>query len=111
MTKHYTDFQGRVARRDFWTYIAVYVALAVIVAIVQGMVGLRSARFGAARLVPADRGDHRETPSGYGQERLACLDPHDPGPDQHDGHVHCRRWPSAARVLLLIFLPFCGCSA
>ena len=40
VTKHYTDFHGRVARRDFWTYIAVYVALAVVVAIVQGMVGL-----------------------------------------------------------------------
>jgi uncharacterized membrane protein YhaH (DUF805 family) len=39
VTKHYTDFQGRVARRDFWTYIAVYVALAVVVAIVQGLVG------------------------------------------------------------------------
>jgi len=40
VTKQYTDFHGRVARRDFWTYIAVYVALAVIAAIVQGMVGL-----------------------------------------------------------------------
>jgi len=40
VTKHYTDFQGRVARRDFWTYIVVYVALAVIVAIVEGLVGL-----------------------------------------------------------------------
>jgi uncharacterized membrane protein YhaH (DUF805 family) len=40
VTKHYADFHGRVARRDFWTYIAVYIALAVIVAIVQGMVGL-----------------------------------------------------------------------
>ena len=39
MTKHYTDFQGRVARRDFWTYIVVYIALALIVAIVQGLVG------------------------------------------------------------------------
>jgi len=39
VTKHYSDFQGRVARRDFWTYIAVYVALAVVVAIVQGLVG------------------------------------------------------------------------
>ena len=39
VTKHYTDFQGRVARRDFWTYIVVYIALALIVAIVQGLVG------------------------------------------------------------------------
>ena len=37
--QHYTDFQGRVSRRDFWTYIVVYVALAVIVAIVQGLLG------------------------------------------------------------------------
>ena len=40
VTKHYSDFQGRVARRDFWTYIAVYIALAVIVDIVQGLIGL-----------------------------------------------------------------------
>jgi len=39
VTTHYTDFQGRVSRRDFWTYIAVYIALAVIVAIVQGLIG------------------------------------------------------------------------
>ena len=39
VTKHYTDFQGRVARRDFWTYIVVCIALALIVAIVQGLVG------------------------------------------------------------------------
>jgi uncharacterized membrane protein YhaH (DUF805 family) len=39
VTKHYTDFQGRVARRDFWTYIVVYIALALIVAIIQGLVG------------------------------------------------------------------------
>jgi uncharacterized membrane protein YhaH (DUF805 family) len=39
VTKHYTDFRGRVGRRDFWTYIAVYIVLAVVVAIVQGLVG------------------------------------------------------------------------
>ena len=39
VTKHYSDFQGRVARRDFWTYIVVYVALAILVAIVQGLIG------------------------------------------------------------------------
>jgi uncharacterized membrane protein YhaH (DUF805 family) len=37
LTEHYTDFQGRVSRRDFWIYIAVYVALLVIVAIVQSL--------------------------------------------------------------------------
>jgi uncharacterized membrane protein YhaH (DUF805 family) len=41
VTKHYTDFRGRVSRHDFWTYILVYVALAVIVAIVQRPVGVR----------------------------------------------------------------------
>jgi len=40
VSRHYTDFHGRVARRDFWTYVAVYVALAVIAAIIQGMIGL-----------------------------------------------------------------------
>jgi uncharacterized membrane protein YhaH (DUF805 family) len=39
VTKHYTDFRGRVPRRDFWTYVVVYVALAVIVAMVQGLIG------------------------------------------------------------------------
>lgn len=39
VTQHYADFQGRVSRRDFWTYIAVYVALAIVIALVQGMVG------------------------------------------------------------------------
>lgn len=40
VTEHYADFQGRVSRRDFWTYIAVYVGLAVVVAILQALVGL-----------------------------------------------------------------------
>jgi uncharacterized membrane protein YhaH (DUF805 family) len=39
VTKHYRDFQGRVSRRDFWTYALIYLAVAVIVAIVQGLVG------------------------------------------------------------------------
>ena len=40
VTKHYSDFQGRVARRDFWTYVLVCLAVAVIVAVVQGLVRL-----------------------------------------------------------------------
>jgi uncharacterized membrane protein YhaH (DUF805 family) len=40
VTKHYSDFQGRVSRRDFWTYALIYLGGAVIVAIVQGLVGL-----------------------------------------------------------------------
>ena len=39
VTRHYTDFQGRVARWDFWTYIVVYLALALVVAILQGLIG------------------------------------------------------------------------
>jgi uncharacterized membrane protein YhaH (DUF805 family) len=39
VTRHYADFEGRVSRRDFWTYIAVYLVLAVMVALVQGLVG------------------------------------------------------------------------
>jgi uncharacterized membrane protein YhaH (DUF805 family) len=41
VTDHYTDFNGRVSRRDYWTYIAVYVVLAIGVAIVAGVLGLR----------------------------------------------------------------------
>ena len=40
VTDHYTDFTGRVSRKDFWTYIAVYLVIAIGVAIVQGIVGL-----------------------------------------------------------------------
>jgi uncharacterized membrane protein YhaH (DUF805 family) len=40
VTQHYTDFHGRVSRRDFWTYIVVYIALAVVVAIVEALIGL-----------------------------------------------------------------------
>src|SRR5262245_62619308 len=41
VTQQYADFHGRVSRRDFWTYIAVYIGLAVIVAILQALVGFR----------------------------------------------------------------------
>ena len=41
LTDHYTDFNGRVSRRDFWTYVAVYVVLAIGVAIVTNLAGLR----------------------------------------------------------------------
>ncbi len=37
---HYADFNGRVSRKDYWTYIAVYVVIAIGVAVVQGLVGL-----------------------------------------------------------------------
>ena len=39
VTHHYSDFHGRVSRRDFWTYVAVYIGLALVVAIVQSMIG------------------------------------------------------------------------
>jgi len=41
VTQHYADFNGRVSRRDFWTYVAVYVALVIGVAIIAGILGLR----------------------------------------------------------------------
>ena len=37
VTQHYADFNGRVSRRDFWTYVAVYVALVIGVAIIAGI--------------------------------------------------------------------------
>ena len=41
VTDHYADFNGRVSRRDFWTYVAVYVVLMIGVAIVTMVIGLR----------------------------------------------------------------------
>ena len=54
VTQHYSDFNGRVSRKDFWTYVAVYVAIAVGVAIVEGIVGLRflMSAFQLALLLP-----------------------------------------------------------
>ena len=40
VTQHYADFSGRVSRRDYWTYVAVYVAVAIIATVLQGIVGL-----------------------------------------------------------------------
>ncbi len=40
VTQHYSDFNGRVSRKDYWTYIAVYVVIAIITALVQRIVGL-----------------------------------------------------------------------
>ena len=40
LADHYADFTGRVSRKDYWTFIAVYVLVAVAVGIVQGIVGL-----------------------------------------------------------------------
>jgi uncharacterized membrane protein YhaH (DUF805 family) len=40
LTEHYADFQGRVGRRDFWTYVAVYVAIAIIAGVLQSVIGL-----------------------------------------------------------------------
>ncbi len=41
ITEHYNDFNGRVSRRDFWTYVAVYVVLVIGLFIVTRVVGLR----------------------------------------------------------------------
>ena len=35
VTKHYMDFNGRVARTQFWQYILVYVVIAVVFAILR----------------------------------------------------------------------------
>ena len=41
ITEHYNDFDGRVSRRDYWTYIAVYVVLVIGLLIVTRVIGLR----------------------------------------------------------------------
>jgi len=40
LTEHYADFNGRVPRKDYWTYVAVYFVIAIGVAIIQNIVGL-----------------------------------------------------------------------
>jgi uncharacterized membrane protein YhaH (DUF805 family) len=55
ISKHYTDFNGRVGRVQFWYYIAVYVVVGIAVTVVGGIVGsgggLR-ALYGLALLLP-----------------------------------------------------------
>lgn len=55
IAKHYVDFDGRVGRAQFWWYIAVYIALGVLVSIVGSITfsgsGLR-ALYGLALLLP-----------------------------------------------------------
>jgi len=38
---HYNDFNGRVSRRDFWTYVAVYLVVVIGLLIVTGVIGFR----------------------------------------------------------------------
>jgi uncharacterized membrane protein YhaH (DUF805 family) len=40
VSQHYADFSGRVTRRDFWTYVACYVAVAIAATILQGLIGM-----------------------------------------------------------------------
>jgi uncharacterized membrane protein YhaH (DUF805 family) len=40
ITEHYSDFEGRVSRRNFWTYVAVYISLAIIVYIAGSILRL-----------------------------------------------------------------------
>jgi len=40
ITDHYSDFDGRVSRRDFWIFIAVYLVLAIGVAIVANILSV-----------------------------------------------------------------------
>ena len=39
ITDHYNDFNGRVSRRDYWIFVAVYVVLVIGVAIVSNILG------------------------------------------------------------------------
>ena len=40
VSEHYADFNGRVPRKDYWTYVAVYFVIAIGVAVVERIVGL-----------------------------------------------------------------------
>ena len=40
ITNHFADFNGRVPRKDYWTYIAVVFVVLIVAAILQGIVGL-----------------------------------------------------------------------
>lgn len=55
ISKHYTDFDGRVGRAQFWYFIAAYVAVGILVSIVGSIAdsggGLR-ALYGLALLLP-----------------------------------------------------------
>ncbi|HEY2445300.1 MAG TPA: DUF805 domain-containing protein [Rhizomicrobium sp.] len=55
ITNHYTDFNGRVGRTQFWYYIAVYIVVAILVSIVGSIVGIGSGLrglFSLALLLP-----------------------------------------------------------
>jgi uncharacterized membrane protein YhaH (DUF805 family) len=40
ITEHYVDFQGRVARRDFWYYVLAYFVCYIVLAIIQSIIGI-----------------------------------------------------------------------
>lgn len=40
VTNHYADFSGRVSRRDYWTYVAVMIAVMIVASIAGGIPGL-----------------------------------------------------------------------
>lgn len=40
ITQHYTDFTGRVSRKDFWTYVAVTFVVMIVATILERIVGL-----------------------------------------------------------------------
>ncbi len=39
VTEHYLDFQGRARRREYWYFALVYILIAIVLAIVQQVVG------------------------------------------------------------------------
>ena len=40
ITNHFADFNGRVSRKDFWTYIAVTFVIFIVASIIERIVGL-----------------------------------------------------------------------
>jgi uncharacterized membrane protein YhaH (DUF805 family) len=54
VTNHYFDLNGRVGRTQFWYFVLVEFALAIVVAIVQGIIlsGLLTSLFSLAMLLP-----------------------------------------------------------
>lgn len=52
---HYADFSGRVSRQAYWMFVLVYVILAIMISIVESVIGLNilSYIFAIAILVPS----------------------------------------------------------
>ncbi|HXC55683.1 MAG TPA: DUF805 domain-containing protein [Rhizomicrobium sp.] len=56
VTQHYFDFNGRARRAEFWWYILVYLIIAIVLNVIDGMVhlnGILGGLFGLALLLPS----------------------------------------------------------